>query len=266
MNKIVVKPNNKKQLDIILNKDIYGIIFPINTLSLFSNFTLSIDEVINIKTTKKKIILLNKIMHEEDLNTLDTILSKVKKSDISHIMFYDMAVYEIAKKYNIIDKLVIYQEHLNRSINSNNFYYNIGIKYSYISSDITKEEIKEIKDNTNIKLFYTVYGKLPIFSSKRKLITNYLEYINNTNNNNNYTISNNDSKYIIKEENNTVIYSECINLINKIKELEFIDYIVIDLNMDNNIDIIDKFKNKKTDGKDYYLGFYNTKTIFKVKK
>ena len=48
-----------------------------------------------------------------------------------------MAVYNIAKEYNMADKLVIYQEHLNASILSNEFYYNLGIKCSYITSDIT---------------------------------------------------------------------------------------------------------------------------------
>jgi len=73
--------------------------------------------------------------------------------------------------------------------------------------------------------------------------------------------------YISEEDNATLIYSDIVNLINYIDELGFIDYLVLDF---NNIkeykEIIYNFKNKIKDGKEYYLGFYNTKTIYKVKK
>ena len=83
-----------------------------------------------------------------------------------------------------------------------------------------------------------------------------------------YYIKNKEDKlYINEEDNATLIYSEIVNLINKIDELEFIDYLVLDF---NNIKeykgVINNFRNKIKDGKEYYLGSYNTKTIYKVKK
>ncbi len=266
MSKIIIKPNKYEDIPYLLKLNIDGIILPIEKLSVASSFFISVDEAIKIKTDKEKIALINKIMHSSDLEKLEEVLIKIEKSDIDKIMFYDLAVYQLAKKLNINKKLVIYQEHLNRSINSNKFYQNLGINYSYITSDITIEEIKEIKDNTNMKIFYTVYGSIPLFISKRKLLSNYFDYIEKEKNKGNYYIQNKEDRlYINEEDNGTIIYNNKINLINEINNIEFIDYLVLDFNNDNNYNIINNFINKITDGKDYYLGFYNTKTIFKVK-
>ena len=264
MSKIVVKPNKLQDISMLLNQNIDGIIFPIENLSVESSFFIDIDEVINLKTSKEKIVLINKIMHNNDLEELSNVLNKIKTSDISKIMFYDLSVYTLCKKLNINKELVIYQEHLNRSINSNNFYNKLGINYSYISSDITYEEIKDIKKNTNMSIFYLVYGRMPLFCSRRYLLSNYFKYIDKEYDEGNYYIKNKDDKlYISEEDNATIIYSDIVNLINN--DTSLIDYKVLDFNNIDNYDILNNFINKKNQGKEYYLGFYDTKTIFKVK-
>jgi len=269
MSKIIVKPNREKDIENLTKLDIDGIILPLKDLSVESSFFMSLEDIINLKTDKEKIVLINKIMHNNDLELLKSTLIKLNNSDVKKIIFYDLSVYTLSKELNINNiELVIGQEHLNRSIKSNDFYNELGINYSYITSDITIDEIKEIKTNTKMKLFYTAYGRIPLFCSRRYLISNYLEYINENKSDSNYYIKNRDDKlYISEEDNATLIYSNIVNLINHIDELEFIDYLVLDF---NNIkeykEIINKFKNKIKDGKEYYLGFYNTKTIYKVKK
>lgn len=266
MSKIVVKPNKYSDIKLLLKENIDGIIFPIKDLSVFSSFYISIDKVKKIKTNKEKIVLINKIMHNKDLKKLEKVLLEIKSSDISKIMFYDLSIYTLCKKLDINKELVIYQEHLNRSINSNKFYNNMNINYSFISSDITINEIKEIKDNTNMKLFYLVYGRMPLFCSRRLLITNYFKYINKLYEKNNYYIKNNDSKlYISEDSNGTYIYSDIVNLINEIDNINFIDYLVLDFNNIKDYKILNSFINERKHRKEYYLGFYNTKTIFKVK-
>ena len=264
MSKIVVKPNKVSDIKSLLKYDIDGIILPIKNLSVESSFFMSIEEVINIKTNKEKIVLINKIMHNNDLEELSNVLNKIKSSDISKIMFYDLSVYTLCKKLNINKELVIYQEHLNRSINSNNFYNKLGINYSYISSDITYEEINNIKKNTNMSIFYLVYGRMPLFCSRRYLLSNYFKYIDKEYNEGNYYIKNKDDKlYISEEDNATIIYSDIVNLIDN--DTSIIDYKVLDFNNIDNYDILNDFINDKKHGKEYYLGFYDTKTIFKVK-
>ena len=269
MSKIIVKPNKKEDIKNIIDLEIDGVILPLKNLSVGTSFFMSLDEIIDLDIKKEKIVLINKIMHNKDLDILKDTLIKLNNSDVKKIMFYDISVYTLCKNNNINNiELVIAQEHLNRSINSNKFYNELGINYCYISSDITIEEIKEIKDNTNMKLFYTVFGRIPLFCSRRYLISNYLKYINRDIKDGKYYIKNKeDNLYISEEDNATLIYSDIVNLINKVDELEFIDYLVLDFNnIDEYKNIINNFKNNENDGKEHYLGFYNTKTIYKVKK
>ena len=267
MNKIIVKPNKKEDISNILKQNIDGIILPLKDFSVASSFFLSTYDIINLKTDKEKIVLINKIMHNKDIDKLEDILIKLKNSDISKIMFYDIGVYSLCKRLNIDKDLVIYQDHLNRSINSNNYYKKLGINYSYITSDITIDEIKEIKESTDIKLFYTIYGRIPLFCSRRYLLTNYFKYINKDKKDGNYYIkNNNDNLYVDEEDNACIIYSDIVNLTNEIDKIPFIDYLVIDLNnIDDYKSIIKKVINKENDGKEYYQGFYKNKTIYKVK-
>lgn len=267
MSKIVVKPNKYEDIFYIVKENIDGIILPLESFSVESSFFMSLDDIIELKTDKEKIVLINKIMHNSDLALLENILIRLNDSDVSKIMFYDMSVYTISKKIGLKKELVIAQEHLNRSINSNNFYNDLGINYSYISSDITIDEIKEIKDNTKMQLFYMVYGRIPLFCSRRFLLTNYFDYIGKEKEKENYYIKNRDDKlYISEEDNATIIYSDIVNLINELDNISFIDYFVIDFNgIDNYKEVLRQFIDDKKDEEGHYLGFYNTKTIFKVK-
>jgi len=269
MSKLIVSVNSKKQLDSVLKKDIYGVMLYIDKLSVNSSFYIDIEDLKTIDFLDKKIYLvMNKIMHNSDLELVRNILNKVKDMDI-HIMFYDMAIYNIAKELNITSKLVIFQDHLNASILSNNFYYDMGIKGSYITSDITGEELLEIKDNSKMEVYFLAYGYVPIFYSRRYLVTNYLKYINKEVTGNYKIISDTGISYPINEEEyGTTIYTDrVINLVNYLDYLDKIDYLILNSNLvsDSEFDIVlDNFisRNKMDD---VYVGFFNTKTVFKVK-
>ena len=270
MSKLIVTVNSLNQLNELIEKDIYGVMLYIDKLSVNSSFYINIDDIKKINIRNKKLFLvMNKIMHNSDLDMVRECLSKLRNMDVK-ILFYDIGVYNIAKSFDMIDKLVIYQDHLNASIQSNKFYYDLGISGSYISSDITGSELLEIKNNSKMDIYFTVYGYLPIFYSRRYLIKNYLKFINKEEIVGNYSIINDmgDEYPISEEEYGTTIYSQKpVNLINYLDELDKIDYIVMNSNDISNDEfnlMIDKFINKeKLD--DCYVGFYNTKTIFKVK-
>lgn len=272
MTKLVVSANSYKHLLNLLDKDISGIIIYIDKLSVNSSFYMTKEEIAKIDFKNKEVFLcINKIMHNEDLKLLTTYLEYIKDKNIK-ILFYDMAVYNIAKRLNVIDKLIIYQDHLNTSILSNNYYLNLGIKGSYLSSDITLEELLDIKKNTSGLIMFTVYGYIPIFYSRRYLITNYLKFIGKDKKDSNYSIESESlKKYIIKEEDyGTTVYTEKpINLINYLDKLNNIDYLVLHSNniLEEEFDsILNKFINRETmKEEECYLGFINTKSIYKVK-
>lgn len=270
MSKLIVSVNSFEQMNRLMDKDIYGVMLYIDKLSVNSSFYVNIDDISKINFKDKKIyIVMNKIMHNNDLDIVRDDLSRLKDMDVK-ILFYDMSVYNISKELDMVDKLVIYQDHLNASILSNKFYYDLGITGSYISSDITGEELLEIKNNSKMDIYFTCYGYVPIFYSRRYLIKNYLKFIDKEDMVGKYSIiSDMDTEYrIVEEDYGTTIYSEYpVNLINYIDYLNDIDYLILNSNLidDNEFEMmVDKFINKdKMD--DCYLGFFNKKTIFKVK-
>ena len=270
MSKLIVSVNSYDQMNRLMDKDIYGVMLYIDKLSVNSSFYVNIDDISKINFKDKKIyIVMNKIMHNNDLDIVRNNLSRLKDMDVK-ILFYDMSVYNISKELDMVDKLVIYQDHLNASILSNKFYYDLGITGSYISSDITGEELLEIKNNSKMDIYFTCYGYVPIFYSRRYLIKNYLKFIDKEDMVGKYSIiSDLDTEYrIVEEDYGTTIYSEYpVNLINYIDYLNDIDYLILNSNLidDNEFEMmVDKFINKdKMD--DCYLGFFNKKTIFKVK-
>ena len=270
MSKLIVSANSIKHMELLLDKDIYGVMLYIDKLSVNSSFYVNVDEIEKIDFKDKKIfIVMNKIMHNNDLDMVREVLSKLKEFDCK-ILFYDIGVYNIAKQLDMVDRLVIYQDHLNASVNSNKFYYDLGIKGSYITSDITGEELLDISKSIDMDIYFMGYGYAPIFYSRRYLVKNYLKFIGEEKNNGKYLITSDTGvEYPIDEEEyGTSIYSpRPINLINYLDYLDSISYIVMNSNLidDNEFNLmVDKFINRdKMDNP--YVGFFNVKTIYKVK-
>ena len=271
MSKLICTGNSVSDIEKLLLKDINGIILYIDKLSVNSSFYMDIDDIDKIECGDKELfICMNKLMHNKDIDYLRECLLKVRDKNL-HILFYDMAVYNIARELGIEDKLVIYQDHFNASILSNRFYNRLGIKYSFITSDITMEELLLIKRNVDSKIMFLGYGYLPMFYSRRYLISNYLKYIDQFDGEKSKyeIVSDMGKKYTIaEEENGTTIYTDReVNLINYMEQLDEIDYIVMNSNnidSDEYLRMVDKFiKREKMD--DCYLGFLDKKTIYKVK-
>ncbi len=271
MSKLICTGNSVSDIEKLLLKDINGIILYIDKLSVNSSFYMDIDDIDKIECGDKELfICMNKLMHNKDIDYLRECLLKVRDKNL-HILFYDMAVYNIARELGIEDKLVIYQDHLNASILSNRFYNRLGIKYSFITSDITMEELLLIKRNVDSKIMFLGYGYLPMFYSRRYLISNYLKYIDKFDGEKSKyeIVSDMGKKYTIaEEENGTTIYTDReVNLINYMEQLDEIDYIVMNSNnidSDEYLRMVDKFiKREKMD--DCYLGFLDKKTVYKVK-
>ena len=247
MKKILVIPNSYENLTEVLKTNITGIILPIKGLSVNSNIYFNVED-------------------NEDLEYLEKVLVALNKLNIRKILFYDLAVMNICKKLGIKKELVIFQEHLNTSLYSTNFYTKRGIKNIVITNDITASEINEIGKYNSLMLI--CYGYLPIFCSRRYLISSYLNYIKHDKNTNNYYIKNKEDKYpIIEEETGTTIYTKMpINLINEIDNLN-IDYIILNATLINNeefLNVLNDYLQNKKDNQEHYKGFINKKTVYKV--
>ena len=268
MKKILVQPNSFENLGDVLKTDIDGIILPLEKLSVNSEIYFSLEDIkciLNL-TSKEVCISINKIMHNEDLDLLENSLVSLNKMNISKIFFYDLSVVNIVKRLGIKKELVIFQDHLNASLYSNNFYKKRGISHAVITNDITKDEINEISKYHSLMLI--CYGYLPIFYSRRYLISNYLKYIQKDKESNFYYIKNNDDRYpIVEEEYGTTIYTrDAINLINEIKDIQ-VNYIILNAfhtGRKEFLSILNQYLKCETDDVSHYVGFINRKTVYKV--
>ena len=173
-------------------------------------------------------VSINKNIFNSDLEDLENNLIYLDKLNINGILFYDLSVLSIANRNNLSLPLIWAQEHMTTNYNTCNYYYDKGCKYVYLSSEITLDEIKEIKDKSNIKLISFIFGYPDVSFTKRKLLTNYFLYNNSKKENDWYTISSDeDNKYLIKESNlgTRILYGKVLNGIKPYSELnDVIDY------------------------------------------
>lgn len=282
MSKILTIPNGLDEINKTINL-VDGFIIGIKDMSVNVNYYLSIDDFDILNSIPKDIFIsLNKNMSNSDLKLLEDILIKLNDFNIKGVLFYDLAVLNIYKRLNLNYDLVFAQEHATTNYNTINFYDLLGVKYSYLSSDITLDEIKEIKDNTKSLLMVNLFGYLPMFVSKRHIVKNYLEYFNLKDTSKVNYIEKEDKIYPIIDNNiGTQVYSN--NILNGIKvcvdiDLEYIILNSFDIEIDKFIRVLKMFKSvNKSNVDEYYneinnmfknvdCGFLNTKTIYRVKK
>lgn len=275
--KILLIPNSKE--DLKLKDKVDGFILPIKDLSINYNYYIEDLSIINELKGKDIFISLNKNMHNKDLSKLKDTLLELENYDIKGIIYYDISVVNYKKELGLKNDIVWNQEHMVTNYSTINYWYNEGSKYAYLSSEITKNEILDIKKNTNAKLMMNIFGYVPIFTSKRNLVSNYLETFDKEKVSKIYYMYKEGIKYpIIEEGKGTTAFSG--HILNGIKEYFDLDldYYVINSFMINDIEkVLDIFNNvNKTNLEKCYLelnklvgntdeGFLYKETIYKVK-
>ena len=279
--KLLVKP---KHLNLnIYKKNADAFLFGIKNLSSFQTKEITIREltkIVNKYKDKEIFIAIDKNIFNKDLPYLEYVLDNIKNLNIKGIFFYDLAVLYLVRTKKINIPLIWNQNYLTTNYKTCNFYEKEGVKGVQISSEITKEEIIEISNNTKLTTFVNIFGYQMMSFSNRKLITNYFKYLNKKNMKlNNYMIER-DTKYLIKEnKSGTMIVSNYIlNGYNELDDLKDIDYVILNEFMINTIKFnkaLTIFNNKiKNNSKgdinslfnNLSDGFFNKKTIYKVKR
>ena len=270
MSKKLIILDDIKNLDKFINI-CDGIIVGIKDLSvnLPNYFSLEEIDLIIEKLNQKEIFLsINKNMHNKDLPLLKETFEKLKGKHIDGIIFYDIALININKEYNY--NLVWNQEHMTTNYNTINYWYEHGAKSCYISSELSKEEIIQIKNNTKSKILMNALGYIPMFTSKRPLVKNYLEKFNLKDNSNiNYMEKENKTYPIVDNKLTTVYSSKILNICNDVKELNNIDYFVFNpfnINTDKFIECVNLFDDENNFQKINMILDYNTDTGFMYKE
>ncbi len=270
MSKILVIPSSSQDLQL----DADGFILGVDSLSVNVSKTFDIDTIIDyvLKNPNKDIFVsLNKNMHNSDLEHLKETMLKLNNINIKGVLYYDISVVNLHKKMNLNYDLVWSQEHSTTNYFTCEYWHSKGVKYAYLSSEITIEEIKEIKTQTDMKMLVNIFGYLPMFVSKRPLVDNYLKTFNIKDNSKIHYVKDKNNIYPLTYNNSTCLYSRYVlNGIEEVDELKDIEYLVLNsFLIDDFKRILEGFKNNDStyiNSKYSNKGFLYKETIYKVKK
>lgn len=278
--KLMVIPSNLK-IELLLDSDAF--LFGIDQMSINFPFYLKLEQlnelVKKIKKYQKKIFIsLNKNMKNSDLELLEEILLTLDDLKIDGLFYYDVAILSIVKRLKLKIPLVWSAEHFTTNYATSNFWNQKGSEYTYLSGEITLDEIKEISQSTKSKLIVPIFGYLPIFASMRYTVSNYLKQFSLSTNSSICYINNNDNYYpIIDTKLGTTIYSaHILNGYLEYLELKKFDIEYVTLNSflipeDKFIQILHMYKIENGEKINQIIsntdqGFLHKKTIYRVKK
>lgn len=288
--KYIVVPNAIKDLSFYKENKINTFILGLKDYSI--NYpSVSIEEIKELSKEYDLFIAVNKNIFNSELNDLLEKLKELSKINIKGILYYDLGVLNLVIENNLNLDLVWHQTHMVTNYNTCNYYFEKGVKYAFTSNEITLDEIIEINNRSDIKLFVEVFG-YPIAShSRRSLLTNYLKSINLKKTKEIYKLTDKENSLLIKEtkDGTSILNGKITNGTRPLFDLikNNIEYLVLDMQevdisiskeiiklysyILDNIGIIDD-KEKEELVKESeklvgnYTNFFYKKTIYKVKK
>ena len=277
MTKLMLIPSDKK-----FNYNCDSYLIGIEGLSVNMPIYFSIDEVEELVLDKELFISLNKNMHSDDLEALESTLVRLSKLNIKGLFFYDIAVLSIVKRLGLNIPLVWAQEHMTNNYMSVNFWKDKGVDYTLISEEISSRDIIEIKNNSNSKLIVPIFGYFPMFVSRRHLKKNYLDRFGLSDDSSINFITKEGFTYPIVDSSVTTVYTS--SYLNGIKDfVKFsdsgIDYVLLNsfLTGDKINEVLNMFKSVNDDNKEEYFDsisnmfgnvdtfFLHKESIYKVK-
>jgi len=136
-----------------------------------------IEQAINIVHTlgKEVYINLNTMLHESDIPVAKEYLLFLKRVKVDGIVIFDWTYYPLAKVLNIHPLIIYRPGTLTTNLYDPRFYEQLGIKGMTVAREITLESIVAITEiPQKIELSMVGHGYMPMFYSKRPLITSYL--------------------------------------------------------------------------------------------
>lgn len=237
-----------------------------------------------VESGKEVFISLNKNMHASDLEGLRELLKELDGLPISGIFYYDIALVELKKAGVYTKPIVWHQEHLTTNYNTCLFWKEQGVDMVCLSSEITLEDIFQIRENVDMPIVVPIFGYLPMFVSRRHLVDNYLKKFELAPQHQYYLKKEGYTYPIIDDETGTEVYShhilngvsECLQL-----EQKKIDYVLLNsfhIANQTMLEVLKLYQQVTENNKDEVerelaslipnldKGFFYKETIFKVKK
>ena len=211
-----------------------------------------------LKDIDNAYILVNRLLTDDDI---DEFLKIDIPSNIKGFIIEDVGLYEELKERGYT--LINFQNHLNANCETVNYW----LKYYdslVISTDITKEEVTKIVEKANKKLVLNTFLYPMIMYSRRKLLSNYHEYMKDENKSS-LKINNKNSCFFLKEnEYGTATFNsiplDARSIIDDNLDKNILFYLINGAYLDRNVieDVINGRDVEST------KGFLEEKTVYKV--
>lgn len=171
-----------------------------------------------VKEQKEVFISLNKNLFHCDLNPLKELLKELDTLPIAGIFYYDACFITLKQEGLFHLPLIWNQEHLVTNYATCNFYQSLKVTGAVLSSEITIDEILEIRKKCNMTLMVPIFGYIPMFTSKRDLVKNYLKTFSLKQEDTVYRLEKEGYSYpIINDERGTTVYSS--HILNGLSEM-----------------------------------------------
>ena len=272
----VIRDNNYLEY---LNTGLDGFILPLENFSVdyFNYYSISDIREYKKSTNKLCFVVINKMIFNNELDNLLNILQELETLKVDGIFFYDLAVLNLVKENNLTINLIYNGTHMVTNSDTINLYYDLGVKGAYLSNEITKDEVLNMRSNTKSDLFILLLGNPVAAMSRRNLLTSY--FVNkNKSKSDLITIKEPKSgqEFLVKEDSNgtTFFYNKRLNLSNVYKELKDsgVNYGIIEqggFSSNQYKELIKAFvnfnKQKIDELAGHNRGFLYRETIYKVK-
>lgn len=281
---LVVIPNNLNNIREYVKIGAKAFIFGLKGFSVNCEVSLTLDEIDKVIIEYPEVeffISINKNLFNDELEFIEKALIRLSKMRVAGVLFYDLAILNIKIKHNLDLDLVWNQTHMVTNYNTCNYYYEKGVKYGVLASEITKEEIIDIANKTKMRLMVNIFGHQVMSLSKRKLLTNYYKASGIETTEKKMSLYHREEVLDLLEEDagTSIIYGKVLNGIDALEDID-VSYVILneyDISEDlfkkvlslyrEYIDTKDKGIIDKVDALvGDYRGFLYNKTIYKVKK
>ena len=125
------------------------------------------------KMHKKVYVTVNIALHNIELETIEDYLKKLDEIGVDAIIVSDPTIVKIAKeKTDLAIHISTQASTINKE--SVNFWEEMGAERVVLARECTKEDITDIKNNTNIELEVFIHGAMCASYSGRCVLSNYL--------------------------------------------------------------------------------------------
>lgn len=142
-----------------------------------NNFSIEeIETAVNYAhTLKKKVyVAVNIIFHNEDLDGLEKYLTKLAEIKVDAVIASDITVVKLINELQLPLEIHISTQASNLNYESVSFWKNLNAKRIVLARECSKDNIKLIKDKTNIDIECFVHGAMCTSFSGKCVLSNYL--------------------------------------------------------------------------------------------